>query len=308
MTRILPWLIFCALIIPMAAEGFEKPSSSWLFTSFRGNGEDGLHLAYSRDGYKWMALKNDNSFLAPVIGGKLMRDPCIVQGPDGAFHMVWTTGWNDNGFGYAASKDLIKWSEQRYLPVNRGVAGAKNTWAPDAFYDERTKQFLIVWATTVLGRFPETDGQDKYNHRLYYVATKDFQKFTDPRLFYDPGFNSIDGTLVKANGNYQLVFKDERPGQKNLRIATAEKAEGPYGKGSEPISGDWVEGPSVAKIGDRWLIYFDHYHNPQYYGALESSDFKTWKDASAKVSFPKGHRHGTVLPIGEQTLGKLLAQ
>ncbi len=199
-------------------------------------------------------------------------------------------------------------SEQNYLSVNGAVKDAKNTWAPDAFYDEKTKQFLIIWATTVPGRFPETDGQDKYNHRLYYVATKDFQKFTEPKLFYDPGFNSIDGTLLKANGKYHLIVKDERPGQKNLRIATAEKAEGPYSAPSAPISGDWVEGPSVMKTGDRWLIYFDHYHNPQYYGALESKDLKQWQDVSAKVSFPKGHRHGTVLPIRREVLVRLLAQ
>lgn len=315
--RLVAATFLCGLLIagfnPMAnrpqAEfsGKVEQNNVWIFTSFRGNGEDGLHLAYSRDGYKWTALKNDQSFLTPTLGTRLMRDPSIVQGPDGIFHMVWTTGWNDDGFGYADSKDLITWSEQHYLPVNRETKGAKNTWAPDAFYNQKSKRFLIVWATTVPGRFPETDNQDKYNHRLYYVTTRDFQKFTAPELFYNPGFNSIDGTLLKANGWYQLIFKDERPGQKNLRLAQAEKAEGPYGEPSAPISGDWVEGPSIAKIGDRWLLYFDHYHNPQYYGALESKDLKEWQDVSAKVSFPRGHRHGTVLRISEQALGKLLA-
>lgn len=301
-------LAICVLAGLNLAASSVSPQNVWLFTSFRGNGEDGLHLAYSRDGYNWTPLKKDQSFLQPVIGTKLMRDPCIVQASNGIFHMVWTTGWNDDGFGYASSKDLITWSEQKYIPVNRNVTGAKNTWAPDLFYDEKTKQFLIVWATTVPGRFPETDNQDKYNHRLYYIATKDFQTFTEQKVFYNPGFNSIDGTLLKANGKYQLVFKDERPGQKTLRIATADKAQGPYQAASEPISGDWVEGPSVAKVGDKWLIYFDHYREPHYYGALESKDFKQWQDVSKKVSFPKGHRHGSVLQINEQVLKNLLAQ
>ena len=34
-----------------------------LFTSFRHNGEDGLHLAWSEDGLKWTALNDDKSFL-----------------------------------------------------------------------------------------------------------------------------------------------------------------------------------------------------------------------------------------------------
>lgn len=288
--------------------GQSNSSLSWLFTSFRGNGEDGLHLAHSRDGYRWVALKGDRSFLRPELGGKLMRDPSLIAGPDGTFHLVWTTGWNDDGFGYASSKDLLVWSKQQYIPVNRAVKGAKNTWAPDLFHDEMSKRFLIVWATTVPGRFPETDNQDKYNHRLYSITTKDFRKFTEPKLFYNPGFNSIDGTILKANGKYHLVFKDERPGRKNLRIALADKAEGPYGAASEPISGDWVEGPSVIKVEERWLVYFDHYHNPQYYGALESRDLEHWQDVSAKVSFPQGHRHGTALQVNEQVLGKLLMQ
>ena len=73
------------------AEPLSHGQSIYLFSSFRGNGEDGLHLAYSRDGLIWTALKDDKSFLKPMIGGKLMRDPCIIQGPDGTFHMVWTT-------------------------------------------------------------------------------------------------------------------------------------------------------------------------------------------------------------------------
>ena len=34
-----------------------------VFTSFRGNGEDGLHLALSTNGYHWQALNGDRSFL-----------------------------------------------------------------------------------------------------------------------------------------------------------------------------------------------------------------------------------------------------
>ena len=30
-----------------------------------------------------------------------MRDPCLVAGPDGQFHLVWTTGWWDKGIGIA---------------------------------------------------------------------------------------------------------------------------------------------------------------------------------------------------------------
>src|SRR5690554_3672139 len=90
----------------------------FLFSYFTGNGEDGLHLAYSYDGLKWLALKEGEPFLKPTAGkDRLMRDPCIIQGPDGLFHMVWTVSWNEKGIGYANSADLIHWSEQKFLPV-----------------------------------------------------------------------------------------------------------------------------------------------------------------------------------------------
>src|SRR5690606_12202492 len=104
----------------------------YIFAYFKGNGEDGLHLAYSKDGYNWDALKNDESFLQPKLSkDKLMRDPCIIRGGDGLFHMVWTVSWTDKGIGYASSKDLINWSEQQYIPVMRREEGARNCWAPE---------------------------------------------------------------------------------------------------------------------------------------------------------------------------------
>src|SRR3954471_2704908 len=70
------------------------PDKCYLFSSFRGNGEDGLHLAWSADGLTWNALNNDKTFLRPQVGKeKLMRDPCFLQGPDGTFHLVWTESW-----------------------------------------------------------------------------------------------------------------------------------------------------------------------------------------------------------------------
>ena len=46
----------------------------YLFSYFVGNGEDGLHLAFSIDGLNWEALKSNSSFLTPKVGiDKLME-------------------------------------------------------------------------------------------------------------------------------------------------------------------------------------------------------------------------------------------
>ena len=289
----------------------KKSNAKWvyLFTSFRGNGEDGLHLAYSYDGYRWTDL--NKVFLSPKIGkSKLMRDPCIIQGPDGTFHMVWTTGWGEKGIGYAHSKNLLNWSQQKYIEVMAHEPDAKNCWAPEVYYDQAKKQYLIFWATTIPGRFPETEKKGDNNHRMYYVVTKDFESFSRAKLFYERGFNVIDSTIIRDGSRHLMFLKDEtrEPAEKNIRLATAPAAEGPYSKPSEPITGEyWAEGPTAIKTADTWLVYFDKYrkHN---YGVVTSKNLKNWTDVSDKLEFPKGSRHGTILQVSNQILERLLEQ
>lgn len=280
-----------------------KASDYFLFTSFRGNGEDGLHLALGTDGLHWSALNGDRSYLKPAVGkGQLMRDPCLAQGPDGTFHLVWTTGWTDQTIGYASSTNLVDWSEQRAFPVVSHEPAARNAWAPELFFDEQKREWLIFWATTIPGRFPETDqtGNNGLNHRIYFTSTKDFASLSPTELLFDPGFNVIDATIIKSGSKFVMIFKDERqnPVKKNLRTAVADRARGPYRQVSEPFTPDWVEGPSALRIGSEWLVYFDRYREHQY-GAVKTRDFRSWTDISTQVSFPKDHRHGSVLRISK---------
>ncbi|MBD3274019.1 MAG: glycosyl hydrolase [Candidatus Marinimicrobia bacterium] len=295
-----------------------RQDTGLLFTYFKGNGEDGLHLAHSEDGLYWSALNNDISFLEPRVGeDKLMRDPCIVQGPDGTFHMVWTVSWGERGIGYASSKDLIHWSEQQYIPVMEHEPDAKNCWAPELFYDAEEDQYLIFWATTIPGRFPETDNQSNQgppapgnNHRMYYTTTSDFQEFAPTQIFYDKNFNVIDATIEEHDGRYIMFLKDEtnRPftPQKNIRIAYADDPEGPWSKASQPITGDyWAEGPTAIRIGDLWHVYFDKYRQGAW-GVVASEDLGEWSDLSEGLRMPEGARHGTVFRAPQHIIDALM--
>ena len=71
--------------------------------------------------------------------------------------MVWTVSWNERGIGYANSEDLMNWSEQQYIPVMHHEPGARNCWAPELYYDMDSKEYMIYWATTIIGKYPETD-------------------------------------------------------------------------------------------------------------------------------------------------------
>lgn len=284
----------------------------YLFSYFIGNGEDGLHLAYSYDGLKWETLNNGRSLLAPLVGkDRLMRDPSIVRGKDGTFHMVWTTGWWDKHIGHASSGNLVHWSEQQTIPVMYHEPETKNSWAPEVFYDEKDDLFYIVWASTVPGKFPEipTSEREKgLNHRLYVVTTKDFKTFNETKLFFDPGFSVIDGAIIKDGETYWMIVKNENsaPAEKNLRITFSEDLKKGFpGNVSENISGNsWAEGPSPIKIGKYVYVYFDKYTEKKY-GAIRSEDGNNWEDISDLILFPSGTRHGTAFKITEEEFEKL---
>jgi len=265
----------------------------YMFSSFRDNGQDGLHLAYSFDGYKWTDL--GGSFLKPQVGiHKLMRDPSVVRGPDGTFHIVWTTGWRDDkGFGYARSRDLIYFSEQKFVEAMAHEPDTFNVWAPELFYDEGNKQFIICWASTISGRYPAYLEDPNSNHRIYYTTTRDFETFTETKLFFEPGFSVIDAVIVKWDSRYVLVHKDNTRPLLNLRAAFGDGVLGPFTDVSKPFTEKFTEGPSVLRLGNEWIVYFDMYQKKQY-GAVKTHDFKTWTDVTNLVSFPAGHKHGTV--------------
>ena len=303
---------FTLTFIGYGKNGADVAGSAYLFSSFRGNGEDGLHLAYSHDGLKWTALKGDTSFLKPQVGGRLMRDPCVVQGPDGTFHMVWTDSWTGTTIGYASTRDFIHWSEQKSIPVMAQEPTSKNCWAPEIVYDRKRDQFMIFWATTIPGKFTETwfDGKNDNNHRIYATTTKDFESFTPTKLFFEPGFNVIDSTLLVLKGKVFMFFKDEtryQNAKKNLRLAVANDIAGPYKVVSKPVTlpGEWVEGPTAIRIGDYVYVYYDSY-TKRHYGALRSRDMQNWEDVTGKLIMPEGIRHGTAFAVSNDVLDALL--
>jgi hypothetical protein len=278
----------------------------YLFTSFQGNGENGLQLLYSEDGYGWTRIPG--YFLKPHVGAsQLMRDPSLLRGPDGTFHLVWTTGWkNDLGFGYAHSKDLRNWSEQRFIPVMSHEPTTVNVWAPELFYDEPGQQFLIIWASTIPGRFADVLEPHDNNQRMYYTTTRDFEAFAPTKLFFDPGFSVIDCTIVRNGHSYVLVLKDNSRTKMNLRVAFGKSPTGPWQNVSSPFTAKFTEGPSVLKLGNEFLIYFDAYRQGVY-GAVKTRDFQSFVDVSQQVSFPAGHKHGTALQVPRTVVDHLLA-
>jgi predicted GH43/DUF377 family glycosyl hydrolase len=304
-------IINCSLLIVLASCN----KKAYLFTSFHEPADAGLRMLYSYDGKRWSDL--DTVLLKPAIGkDRIIRDPSMVQGPDGTFHLVWTTEWKGgNGFGYARSKDLLHWEKIGYLPFmdfdpfESGGEPIKsnvvNVWAPEIFYDDEKQEYIIVWASCLPGKFEKGEEEENNNHRLYYITTKDFKIFGETKLFFDPGFSVIDAVIVKrAVNDYVLVLKDNTRPERNLKVAFADNPLGPWKNVSAPFSDKFTEGPSVVKLQDDWLIYFDSYQK-KIYEAVATKDFITFTNITNEVSIPKGHKHGTIVAVKMKFIKKL---
>lgn len=308
--KIVSVLMFIFIVMGSFAQ-----KKAYLFSYFIGNGEDGLHLAYSYDGLKWTALNEGKPYITPMIGkDRLMRDPSICLGPEGTFHMVWTSSWTDRIIGYASSKDLIHWNEQKAIPVMMHEPTAHNCWAPELFYDKPSQTYYIFWATTIPGRYkeiPTSESEKGLNHRIFYVTTKDFKTFSETKMFFNPDFCVIDAAIAVDPVHHDLlmVVKNENsnPPEKNLRITRTKNIQKGFPiKVSAPITGNyWAEGPSPLFINGYMYIYFDKYRNHKY-GAVRSKDGKHWEDISDIVSFPQGTRHGTAFKVDTSVIDNLL--
>lgn len=287
----------------------------YLFTSFRGGGEDGLYLALSRDGFRWTSLTHGRPWATcDTLNTVLLRDPCLGRGPDGIFHLVFTRGNDGDGpvLGYARSTDLLTWTHTRPIPVMREFPGARNAWAPETFFDAAQNNWLLLWASTVTGRFaptPREPGREGFDHRIFAKRTTDWETFTPSEELFDPGHSATAPTIVppnRENEPFHLVFKDDRwePRQKCLRWAEADAPGGPYRNVSAPFTGEGADGPSVLVIGDWTYVYYERTASttgrpsaPNGYGAVRTRDWQTWEDVSGQMVFPSGHRQGTALQI-----------
>lgn len=285
-----------------------RPNASYyLFAYFSeqalGRG-DGLRLAQSHDGLSWGGIGANKVFLPPTVGGKSFRDPHVMRDPQGNYRLVWTTScvpWaepgcmQDRGFGHAFSKDLVHWSEPTYVPVDLPL---EHVWAPETFYDEATRTFMVYWSSPL-----DVDPAGYDPHSIYAITTLDFRTFTAPAVLYSqPGRDFIDATIRKQGSGYLMFLKDEAGSERNIRVLTSSSPFQWTAAPSEKLTGNYgAEGPSVMERDGRLYLYFDKYGEGSY-GALRSrgltalSDPASWEDISSSVSFP-GVRHGTPIEV-----------
>ncbi|MEK3787846.1 glycoside hydrolase family 43 protein [Paenibacillus sp. FSL K6-1230] len=272
----------------------------YLLSYFKEEAES-LFLAESVDGLSWTERNGGLPILTSSIGTGQIRDPFILQDKSDRFHALWTDGWNSLSIGYATSLDLNNWEDMRLIPLMHQWPDTQNVWAPEAFYDSVHDFYRIIWSSTVK--------PGPRDHRIWSTTTRDFKSFTEPALFFDPGFNVIDASVVTVDGDQLLLFKDERgrnePGTdfKAIRSCrmeiTSDKVV--FGPLSDLLTPPLLEGPTAYMLPEdnqlpwKWVLLADGFHEGCY-AAFGSNDLASWNRLSKDIiRLPAGIRHASVL-------------
>ncbi len=278
----------------------------YVLSYFRTDAE-ALHFAISTDGLRWQALHNNQPILRSSIGTRSIRDPFIVPTHDGQFHLLATNGWHAGSILHAVSDDLIAWRDETLVPVMQGVAGVRNCWAPECFYDNVAHCYRLIWSSSIT----DPTGQDDWNHRIWSTTTTDWGTYTPAQLFFDPGYSVIDATVVAHDRGYLMAFKDERgenhagTAGKAIRVCFAPHAHGPWTQISALVTPPLTEGPALFRRDTRWVMLFDHFMEG-FFGTVESEDGRAWSAIKEQLQLPPGVRHASVLTIDAAHAAHLL--
>ncbi|WP_270170646.1 immunoglobulin-like domain-containing protein [Paenibacillus sp. SYP-B4298] len=319
---------------------------AYFFAYFTGeyNGGEEISFATAEDPLKWNALNNGQSIIKSTLGEKGLRDPFIIRSPEGdKFYLLATdlkmgesTNFDDaqiNGSHYMMiweSDDLVNWSEQRMVEVAPKKGG--NTWAPEAFYDKNTGDYVVFWASSMkvedtYGKFPNGSPAGQYNV-MYYATTRDFYTFSEPKVYIDEGFPTIDTTMLEHNGSIYRFTKSEVGFkvyyEKANNVFYDKDGIAANGYQFDPIAGTRNgnqgtighagnnEGPTVFKDikQDKWYMFLDSwpYHVRVSNNLDDGSQFKDNLLPDSSYALPPGPRHGTVIPITRAEYNALQAK
>ncbi|THV41701.1 hypothetical protein FAB82_09920 [Glycomyces buryatensis] len=295
-------------------------TGGYLFTYFTGEGSaDGEQVYFAlSDGENptsFTELNGGQPVLTSTQGEQGVRDPFIIRAPEGDKFYLIATDLKIHGNGdwdgaqrhgslsimVWESENLVDWGEGRLVQVSPESAG--NTWAPEAYWDPEQNAFVVFWASKLYET--EDHSEDTYN-RMMYATTTDFVNFSQPQVWVDKGYSTIDSTLIEDDGTYYRYTKDERSGTSCGKFIMSETSTSltntEWDFQTECIGSGSInqgEGPLVFKSSteEKWYLFIDEYGGRGYV-PFETTDLSSgeWTPAS-DYDLPASPRHGTVLPI-----------
>lgn len=302
----------------------------YLFSHFKEkitpDGEQ-VYFALSKDGFNWKQLNGGEPILTSTIGEKGCRDIEVVRLKNGGFVVLTTdlsiayrmdenyqVNWKEvNSTGSKClcmwkTDDLINFSEQKRIYFGRDDFGC--LWAPEVFYDEINDEYVIHWGSTV--------AEDNFTHMsIYCCTTKDFESFSEPKLFFTKDNEILDTHLVKIDNTYHLFYKNAECPPMNMHAASS-NLYGPYehDKAFEDYMATLhrpgsYEAPTTLILPDgRWCLMLDFFgceKEKMGYVPFVSSKpgDSNFRRADESFSFPYGFKHGGIIEISDEEYEKI---
>ncbi|MER6127784.1 glycoside hydrolase family 43 protein [Streptomyces sp. NPDC001795] len=272
-----------------------------------GTGTDyGLHLAVSTDSRHWMPLNQNNPVVTPTAGALGLRDPFILRKQDGTF-VVLATDLKGTDWSYVSqyihvwdSADLRTFTGYRRLRLHDMNT---HSWAPEAFWDAGRGKYAIIYSAV----------NDSGHNVIMVNYTSDFQTVTTAQVFFDPGYDVIDGDMaVGVGGVNYLYFKDSSK-QALVGAKSTSLDPGSFTVFSTPTAHGGTEAPILVKsqTSNTWYLWGDTYTPNGVFYAWQSTDLAagTWTALDQRdYTQPVNSKHGTIQPITTTEYTNLVAK
>ncbi len=316
MIRLLRIFVVIAFVAVTAVVTASAASiGGYLFTTFKSEATpqtEQIYFGLSQDGFHWDVLNNGNPALISDVGEKGVRDSYLLRSHDGKKFFLIATDLSNNlnrdwhRATHAGSKcivvwesdDLVKWSAPRLVKVAPDDAGC--TWAPEAIYDEETKDYLVYWSSTT--------GRDNFaQQRIWSAHTTDFKKFSAPEIFIEKSSTVYDTDIIRAGNKYYRFSKF--PQNNAVLMEVADKLSGPWNEvsGFNLTGMQHYEGPAAFQLiapnaeseSGTWCLMLDH--PGKGYDPFITTNLAAGKFIAGRgMKFPCAFRHGSILPLSAE--------
>lgn len=325
-----------SIIVTVKAKKEMEKTTSYLFAHFTGTEgsvtDEQIYFATSENGSQWVDMTtNGNPALTSTVGEQGVRDPFLLRSHNGDKFWLLATDLsikNRGGWGNAQatttgstklviweSTDLVNWGEPRLADVASRIPGAGMAWAPEAYYDPVTGNYVVYWATRSV-----EDNEIGQPVNMYYCTTRDFYTFTKPVLWIDRDHDIIDTTMIyddttqkyyRASGDGEITIEASDSiydgweiigtlsGIFNNNNYSGAKLEGP--EFFEYCEDDWLKDAEGNPVRT-WGLMCDQYSEGKGYLPFRSTNLADMTTASwsaaTDVNFGSlKKRHGTILPV-----------
>ena len=266
-----------------------------------------LHYAYSLDGASWKTINGNRGILQGEYTNVEMTSPFIrrvnVEGKD-VFHLIADiTDANQAGFYHLQSEDLVNWApaENGNILIKPSSTETSKGESPEWIYEETTSTFYLYWSAK---------NSDK--NSVYLSTTKDWKKFTTPRVYFSPSYAVYDMHIEKTGDSYTGFFYND---SRNICTTQTNAIKTATVKFSDPqrIFSSQIpkaRGPQTFPAMDNsgwFLLYNPTSNGGQTMSKSGNVDENKWYPCDEnEISLPEEAEEGSVLVITTNELNTIL--